>query len=241
MEDFKICYRDLRGQVCNNTIYLPIGHASRPSAFTRISTPESQHKEQDLFKFEISLKDVNRPEIVESEQFKNQDEQFSTISSQEEEIPQLKATPSFNPQSSDVIQANESKEEIMAEFMSSLKAPSEKPRHEKQCMRVTSGNRKYSAELEGCETSSKTYLFEIGTNPSEIDFSPANCSQFSHLNKPRVGIYSQKVRMAKILRYKAKIQKWIRGEHKNKNLYYKRRTIAKNKKRVGGKFVKQNA
>ena len=56
--------------------------------------------------------------------------------------------------------------------------------------------------------------------------------------KPR-GIYTQKERQEKIKKYKEKIQRWVRGENKNKDRYILRSKIAKQKPRVGGKFAKK--
>lgn len=240
MEEFKLNYSALRGPVELDMTYLPIGHVSRPSAFSRISFSESQPNDAESFKFEISLKEVHDSDPERSEEGKNRGEQFSTISSQEEESPKLKATPSFNPENFDVFKPKETKEEIIAEFMSSLKAPSAKPRQEKLATRSASGFHQYSVGMDGCETSYRNYLLEIGTDPSDIDFSPAQTSKFSHLSRPKVGFYSPEIRRAKIQKYRRKIQRWLKGEHKNKDLYCKRRVIAKNKKRVGGKFVKQD-
>ncbi|CAI2375654.1 unnamed protein product [Moneuplotes crassus] len=239
MEEFKINYKDLRGEEFNHVFRFPIGHICRPSAFSKPINCKFQKNLRDRFKNENLLKQANDFEIESLEDCKNQEEQLSTISSEEDQSPQLKATPSFNPQISDIARPKESKEEIIEEFMSNLKAPSEKPRQEKPATRILSGYPQNSTYIVGNDSPFKNYVIEVGTNPSELDFSPAYQSKFTHTSKPRVGIYSPEVRKAKIHRYRAKIQKWLRGEHKNKNLYYKRRAIAKNKKRIGGKFIKQ--
>ena len=49
-----------------------------------------------------------------------------------------------------------------------------------------------------------------------------------------------KERQEKIRKYKDKVQKWIRGENKNKDRYRLRSIIAKRKPRFGGKFSSRN-
>ena len=53
----------------------------------------------------------------------------------------------------------------------------------------------------------------------------------------QVGTYTRQERQAKIRKYKEKIQKWLKGENKNKDRYRLRSLIAKRKPRVGGKFA----
>lgn len=238
MEEFKLDYNSLRGPAMPQYFTLPIGHVSRPSAFSRISSSESQQNEEESLKFEICLKSLVDGPSFKNEEAKRQDDQFSTISGCEVQTPKLAPTPSFNPECSDVFQPKESKEEIIAEFMNSLSAPSAKPRAEKAIGGFSSGNFQFSVN-QGCEMSHRGYTLEVGTDLSDVDISPAQTSKFSHI-RPRVGFYTPEVRRAKILKYRAKIQRWLKGQHKNKDLYCKRRLIAKNKKRVGGKFVKQN-
>lgn len=58
-------------------------------------------------------------------------------------------------------------------------------------------------------------------------------------SKFQIGIYTLQERQEKIRKYKMKIQKWRRGENKNKDRYILRSKIAKLKPRVGGKFAKK--
>ena len=68
---------------------------------------------------------------------------------------------------------------------------------------------------------------------SKIKFEANRCSE-------KIGFYTMKERQEKIRKYKDKVQKWIRGENKNKDRYRLRSIIAKRKPRFGGKFSSRN-
>lgn len=139
--------------------------------------------------------------------------------------------PSFNPQNSCVAEnLIETKDDMITDFMANLKGPSTKKREEK------------SAKVNGIKISLNKIHASDGTSENmstDIDLSP-KCNRFKLVSRPKIGFYTQEQRNHKILAYKLKIQKWIKGEHKNKDLYCKRRAIAKQKTRVGGKFVKNS-
>ena len=62
---------------------------------------------------------------------------------------------------------------------------------------------------------------------------------FSNSNSHQVGIYSKEERKRRIAKYRLKVQKFLKGENKNKDRYILRSKIAKAKPRIGGKFAKK--
>ena len=218
---------------------LPIGHAFRPSAFSR-KISSKNCVEDKILKFQISLKEANEEQNVRHIEDPKENDVIRIISSANSKSPKLKTTPSFWPLNSDVLKPIETKEEIIAEFMDSLEAPSTKVRTPKPLLEMNNSMtwRDFKAGFFGCQAGK--YDIEIGTNPSEIDISPSQMNRFPQECRPKIGYFTYEERKVKILKYKSKIQKWLKGEHKNKNLYYKRRSIARNKKRIHGKFIRQN-
>ena len=106
-------------RVLINPGHLPIGHAYRPTAFSRtpLSNNDSNENCRNLSAF------WSKPtEDVEC---------TSTISSEIVRMPALQTTPSFNPGCSDFTNQKESKDDIIAEFMAQLEGPTCKNRNEK--------------------------------------------------------------------------------------------------------------
>jgi hypothetical protein len=76
------------------------------------------------------------------------------------------------------------------------------------------------------------------TQMTSVDESPVK--NYSHIYQlQNMGKYSRKERAERIRKYKEKIMKWRCGMNRNKDLYSKRRTLAKFKPRVKGRFVSQ--
>ena len=68
---------------------------------------------------------------------------------------------------------------------------------------------------------------------------PPVCQKLHFFELQNTGKYSPQVRQQKIYKYKNKITKWRNGANNNKDLYSKRRKLAKLKVRVRGRFIKQ--
>lgn len=89
-------------------------------------------------------------------------------------------------------------------------------------------------------SSNKPDRDSLSDHTTKSDFTPKCSSRLdtTYSECKMVGAYTVKERQDKIRKYKLKIQKWRQGLNKNKDRYSKRRAIAKNKPRIGGKFVK---
>mmetsp|Transcript_13698 Transcript_13698/g.12142 ORF Transcript_13698/g.12142 Transcript_13698/m.12142 type:complete len:223 (+) Transcript_13698:33-701(+) len=201
--------------------HLPIGHNDRPSAFAKCSGSIISRK---LSEFSNKCLEV--------------DECISTINSDIVRTTDSRETPEYNSMVEMMEKQSETKEDIIAEFMEQLEAPSTKI-HKKCASKFTQSHVDYNTSVGGSPT--KRFGGEESYTMNNFHILLTKSSGFSHLSRPKIGFYTQEERKAKIYKYRAKIQKWKLGEHKNRDLYYRRRKIAKDKKRVGGKFVKQDS
>mmetsp|Transcript_16915 Transcript_16915/g.18879 ORF Transcript_16915/g.18879 Transcript_16915/m.18879 type:complete len:125 (-) Transcript_16915:39-413(-) len=101
----------------------------------------------------------------------------------------------------------------------------------------------------------KTSIFLENRKLTELDFQKEPCvksettvshfgdvnpSSIPSLKEKIIGFYTVDERRKKILKYRLKIHKFLRGENKNKDRYIKRSKIAKAKPRVGGKFASKS-
>lgn len=80
---------------------------------------------------------------------------------------------------------------------------------------------------------------EARSESTKSQHTDADCVQNETDGEPTVGFYTKSERLAKIMKYREKIQRFLRGENKNKDRYILRSKIAKAKPRVGGKFAKK--
>jgi len=90
---------------------------------------------------------------------------------------------------------------------------------------------------------SPAYAQEAKILKSDTTVSHCNSSESheadSH-DSHRIGFYTKRERQERIAKYKAKLQRWMKGENKNKDRYVLRSKIAKQKPRIGGKFAKKS-
>jgi len=245
--------------------YYRIGDSSRPSAFT----PVKRASTSSLNTHQLSIDDMGQYfKIVQKQNYvlnpfgpngfeNNQEKKKRVEDIRQMETPKFKAdfqielpeVAHLNAMDVDTYSSDDKnvpnsyntdhfRQTVANEFLDNLEGPSTKFRklkasaHDLESLDLASNNKSTiddELRMNSSETTRNEEFcrFSIGNSAKKNDSD--NC----------VGKYTQKERNEKIKKYKEKIQKWLKGEHKNKNRYIKRRNIAKNKPRVGGKFIKK--
>jgi hypothetical protein len=238
----------------SETTCLSIGHPSRPSAFTRIDSSLSfslRIGHLNISDFQPQFRNIGHPfnkKFTQNENLAVVLEEKDCLMDQSEP-PAANLTPNFKPhkapetvRSFDIDSYN--RDTIVSEFIESLEGPGTKMRTKKAAKLQT-----LTIELTACSNTTIEEDYKRKTKrltPKSNGFT--YCSEYTFDYFPqndggdhKIGRYTKKERIDKIRRYKEKVQKWLKGQNKNKDRYIKRRFIAKNKPRVGGKFIKKSA
>ena len=224
---------------------LSIGHPFRTSAFTRVKPVASSNlclghltisDLSLLIKQEIDLRLIGQ-EYINSAPNYNVGEESIQNPQDGHTTPEFGATkivgiPNYTISSEDTTSSS------VPEFVRNLEAPKVRRNSHKVSSAKTNGDTSSSAS-KASDVGKEELSSDDITDASQIASPFGTNTRFTTDDQPkRVGFYTVKERQEKIRKYKEKILRWKRGEHKNKDRYIKRRVIAKNKPRVGGKFVK---
>lgn len=208
----------------SNNNYIPIGHPSRPSAFKRTNGTINSNLNCGV----LSYSELGSRMQLHSHQPINLTFCFFTNAASniaEEEKSAMKVTPKFGPSMipSKKIQQKDCNN-FCPESVRKL-ADSSKNDINEQLKSIFGPDH--------CDNMSDV------NDTTMTDCTPSRVIEFGGADTDhKIGRYTAKERQEKIRRYKLKIQKWKLGLNANKDRYIKRRVIAKNKPRVGGKFVK---
>lgn len=223
---------------------LSIGHPCRPSAFNRVNTNNmynigvGQLTLSDMPNHFVRNIDYNKliqqhQEIFSYPFYEDSKEASSSSTFQTPEFKPLNCrVPSFGG-SDEKCNKNE-----VSEFLQNLQAPATKKARKTELLHKA--NEDIREEMDKDDLSPGNSKFcTVDTYASEQSYSSPSLFKFYQIGQSQIGHYTKEERQEKIRRFKQKKLIWLQGKNKNRNRYMKRRLIAKNKPRVGGKFVKK--